>query len=159
MNLKNKVWYFWGIMDVIGIVFYSIGALQLMGTLWDSAAGNPAVIIFMMVANGINGILSAIFYLIYILTPLTLFFSAWLFFKKSRYAVRFAMVQEVLRFLTLRCSVTLFPVVVGGLGMTGATVNISMIVLSEILKIGSLIYVLKKQPATKNMPEKNSAQQ
>ncbi|GGD20044.1 hypothetical protein ACP26F_13120 [Franconibacter pulveris 1160] len=145
MIAKEKVFYFWGAMDLIGIVFYSIDALRLLVKLWESSAGNPAVIIFMMIANGINGILTGVFYFVYILTPLTLFVSAWLFFKKSRYAVRFAMAQEVFRVLTLQCSVTLFPVVVGASGMTGATVNISKLLLSEILKVGSLIYVRKKQ--------------
>lgn len=145
MTVKEKVFFFWGAMDVIGIIFYSIDAFKLMGALWASSGGNPAVIIFMMIANGINGILTGVFYLIYLLTPLTLVLSAWLFFKKSRYAIRFAMAQEIVRIISLRYSVTLFPLAATGLGMKGATVTLSMLVLSEIIKTGSLVYVIKKQ--------------
>lgn len=66
------------------------------------------------------------------------------FFTTHRYAVRFALAQEVLRLLTLSCSVTLFPMIIVGLGMSVISLNITLFILSEIVKIGSLIFVIKK---------------
>jgi hypothetical protein len=66
------------------------------------------------------------------------------FFTTHRYAVRFALAQEVLRLLTMSCSVTLFPMIIVGLGMSVIPLNITLFVFSEIVKIGSLIFVMKK---------------
>ncbi|MCF8581195.1 hypothetical protein L2X67_15360 [Enterobacter ludwigii] len=146
MNItaKNKIFYFWGIMDVIGIVFYSIGPYHLLQSWWDSTGGNFGVIIFMLIAGGGSGLLAGLFYLVYLLWPVSLCFSAWFFFTTHRYAVRFALAQEVLRLLTMSCSVTLFPMIIVGLGMSVIPLNITLFVFSEIVKIGSLIFVMKR---------------
>ena len=146
MNItaKNKIFYFWGIMDVIGIVFYSIGPYHLLQSWWDSTGGNFGVIIFMLIAGGVNGLLAGLFYLVYLLWPVSLCFSAWFFFTSHRYVVRFALAQEVLRLLTMSCSVTLFPMIIVGLGMSVISLNITLFVFSEIMKIGSLIFVMKR---------------
>ncbi|WP_241697858.1 hypothetical protein QEP13_09205 [Enterobacter ludwigii] len=85
MNItaKNKIFYFWGIMDVIGIVFYSIGPYHLLQSWWDSTGGNFGVIIFMLIAGGVNGLLAGLFYLVYLLWPVSLCFSAWFFFHNA----------------------------------------------------------------------------
>ncbi|MCK6854265.1 immunity protein Tsi6 family protein [Enterobacter cloacae] len=149
MNItaKNKIFYFWGIMDVIGIVFYFVGPYHLLQSWWDSTGGNFGVIIFMLIAGGVNGLLTGLFYLVYLLWPVSLLFSAWFFFTTHRYAVRFALAQEVLRLLTMSCSVTLFPMIIVGLGMSVISLNITLFILSEIVKIGSLIFVMKKWDA------------
>ena len=140
MNItaKNKIFYFWGVMDVIGIVFYLIGPYHLLQSWWDSTGGNFGVIIFMLIAGGVNGLLT---------WPVSLCFSAWFFFTTHRYAVRFALAQEVLRLLTMSCSVTLFPMIIVGLGISVIPLNITLFVFSEIVKIGSLIFVMKKYSA------------
>lgn len=43
--------------------------------------------------------------------------------------------------------------IAGGLGWGGLKVNISLLVLSEIVKIGSLIYLIKSQPAINKSAE------
>lgn len=98
----------------------------------------------MLIAGGVNGLLAGLFYLVYLLWPVSLCFSAWFFFTTHRYAVRFALAQEVLRLLTMSCSVTLFPMIIVGLGMSVIPLNITLFVFSEIVKIGSLIFVMKK---------------
>ncbi|USX32824.1 hypothetical protein NHG68_07010 [Enterobacter sp. Z1] len=79
MTAKNKIFYFWGVMDVIGIVFYSIGPYHLLESWWVSTGGNPGVIIFMLIAGGVIGIVTGAFYLVYLLMPVSLLFSAWFF--------------------------------------------------------------------------------
>lgn len=143
MTAKNKIFYFWGVMDVIGIVFYSIGPYHLLESWWVSTGGNPGVIIFMLIAGGVNGIVTGAFYLVYLLMPVSLLFSAWFFFAKHRYAVGFALIQEVLRVIIFSCSVTLFPMAIAGLELSVISINIALFILSEILKIGSLIYIIK----------------
>ncbi|TYD07074.1 hypothetical protein E4M14_008160 [Enterobacter sp. Z1] len=143
MTAKNKIFYFWGVMDVIGIVFYSIGPYHLLESWWVSTGGNPGVIIFMLIAGGVIGIVTGAFYLVYLLMPVSLLFSAWFFFTKHRYAVGFALIQEVLRVIIFSCSVTLFPMAIAGLGLSVISINIALFILSEILKIGSLIYIIK----------------
>lgn len=143
MTAKNKIFYFWGVMDVFGIVFYSIGPYHLLESWWVSTGGNPGVIIFMLIAGGVNGIVTGAFYLVYLLMPVSLLFSAWFFFTKHRYAVGFALIQEVLRVIIFSCSVTLFPMAIAGLGLSVISINIALFILSEILKIGSLIYIIK----------------
>lgn len=147
MVSKEKVFYFWGVMDIIGIVFYSMGPLRLLESWWDATGGNLGMIVFMVIAGGVNGILTGIFYLAYFLLPISMFFSAWFFFTNHRYAVRFALSQEALRVLTVSCSVTLFPVVIVGTGLSILPLNIVLFVFSELLKIGTLIFIIKKQPA------------
>lgn len=79
INAKNKILYFWGIMDVIGIVFYFVGPYHLLQSWWDSTGGNFGVIIFMLIAGVVNGLLTGLFYLVYLLWPVSLLFSAWFF--------------------------------------------------------------------------------
>ncbi|MEH0884860.1 hypothetical protein [Enterobacter sp. UNJFSC 003] len=151
-NAKDNIFYFWGVMDVIGVVFYSVGPFRLLESWWDSSGGNLGVIIFMMIAGGVNGLLTGVFYVVYILWPVSLLFSAGFYFTHHRYAVRFALVQEVLRVLTMSCSVTLFPLIVVGLGMSVIPLNLALFVFSEVLKVASLIFILK-QPAKNNRVE------
>lgn len=89
MTAKNKIFYFWGVMDVIGIVFYSIGPYHLLESWWVSTGGNPGVIIFMLIAGGVNGIVTGAFYLVYLLMPVSLLFSAWFFFHETSICGRF----------------------------------------------------------------------
>ncbi|WP_312283044.1 hypothetical protein [Pseudescherichia sp.] len=150
MTTRDKVFYFWGVMDVIGIAWYIMGPIASLENMWASAAGNLAVVIFFFASAGP---LAGLFYLAYLITPFTFFISAWLFFKRSGAAIKFALVQEVLRFLTFRCSVALFPLLAGKLGVAGGWMNISLLILSEALKIGSLIYVAKKHPIKRDESE------
>ncbi|UWX91530.1 hypothetical protein N2K86_12490 [Enterobacter mori] len=147
MIKSAKIFYFWGVMDVIGIVFYSIGPFRLLESWWDATGGNLGVIIFMLIAEGVKGLMTGAFYLVYLLWPVSLLFSAWFFFTKHRYVVRLALAQEILRFLTMSCSVTLFPMSIVGLGISIIPLNIALFVISEVLKISSLIFILK-QPVT-----------
>ncbi|WP_263069857.1 hypothetical protein [Enterobacter huaxiensis] len=148
MTAKEKVFYFWGVMDAVGAVYYSYGSWEFLGGSWVLATVNLGMIFYLAMFGGVDEMLKGTYYLIYTLTPLTLILSSWFFFKKKYYAVEFAMVQEIFRIIALRCSLPLLPMIVSGLGWSGLTINISILVFSEILKIGSLIYVIKKQPAT-----------
>ncbi|MDU2379385.1 MAG: hypothetical protein E7D37_14970 [Enterobacter cloacae] len=153
MTAREKIFYFWGVMDVIGAVYYTFDSWGFLGGDWVSALVNLALLVYVTWFGGVDDTLQGTYYLVYVLIPLALLFSAWFFFKKKHYAVKFSLSLEVLRIITLRSSVPLFPMIAGGLGWGGLKVNISLLVLSEIVKIGSLIYLIKSQPAINKSAE------
>lgn len=52
MTTRDKVFYFWGVMDVIGIAWYIMGPLSSLENMWASAAGNLAVVILFFASAG-----------------------------------------------------------------------------------------------------------
>ncbi len=143
MNLKTKIFYFWGAMDVLAIAMYVIASV--------SNGRVPFIsdfIAFTGMDNNVTGdggysVAVTLFFVLDLIMLLSLFVSAALFFKKHRYAVRFALCQEVLRFIASRYSLALFPALTGLFGAGNSWIYLSLFILSELLKIGSLIYVIK----------------
>lgn len=80
-----------------------------------------------------------------LLLLLSLFISAWLFFKRKDVAIKFALAQEVFRLISFRCSVSFFPLLVSVFGITSVWVNLGLFVISELLKIYSLVYLMGKR--------------
>ncbi|MHC9003207.1 hypothetical protein [Enterobacter adelaidei] len=147
MTVKEKIFYFWGVMDIIGAAYYAVDSWRFLGEDWGLALVNLTVMFILMWFDGVDGTLKGTYYLVYTLMPLMLLFSAYLYFTKKPYAAKFALAIEVLRIFTFRFSLPLLPVIANRFEWSGLTVNISLLVISELLKIGSLIFVIKKQPA------------
>ena len=82
----------------------------------------------------------------------SLLVSAYLFLCKKPAAIPFAFVQEILRFITMKCSIALFPIVLAVTGFSVLAVNVGLFLLSEAIKIGSLMYCRKKQSAERMAP-------
>ncbi|MFP9432610.1 hypothetical protein ACJ9N4_20325 [Enterobacter sp. LM3] len=143
MNLKNKLWYFWGSMDVLAILLYCVISVRQGRIPFFSD-----VMAFSGLSNAVSGggysVLLTLFFIFDLLLLLSFIVSAWFFFKRKPYAIKFAFIQEIFRFISFRCSVTLFPILVSIFGMSSVFLGGGFFVLSEILKISSLVFLMRK---------------
>lgn len=143
MNLKNQLWYFWGSMDALAILLYCVNSVRLGRIPFISD-----MIAFSHLADTVSGdgeysALVILFFIIDLFLVLSLFATAWYFFQKKAVAIRFAFIQEIFRLISFRCSVSLFPLLASLFGITGVWVNLFLFVLSETLKMASLLYMMK----------------
>jgi len=150
MNLKSKLWYFWGSMDVLALLLYSVNSLRQ-----DRIPLISDLIAFTGTSDVVSGggyyFIVTLFFIFDLLLLLSLFISAWLFFKKKDVAIKFALIQEVFRLISFRCSVSFFPLLVSVFGITSVWVNLGLFVISELLKIYSLVYLMGKRKRTHSL--------
>lgn len=144
MNLKSKLWYFWGSMDVLALLLYSVNSLRQ-----DRIPLISDLIAFTGTSDVVSGggynFIVTLFFIFDLLLLLSLFISAWLFFKRKDVAIKFALAQEVFRLISFRCSVSFFPLLVSVFGITSVWVNLGLFVILELLKIYSLVYLMGKR--------------
>ncbi|MBS7090919.1 MAG: hypothetical protein KH134_11625 [Enterobacter cloacae] len=144
MNLKSKLWYFWGSMDVLALLLYSVNSLRQ-----DRIPLISDLIAFTGTSDVVSGggynFIVTLFFIFDLLLLLSLFISAWLFFKRKDVAIKFALAQEVFRLISFRCSVSFFPLLVSVFGITSVWGNLGLFVISELLKIYSLVYLMGKR--------------
>ncbi|MGC6010708.1 hypothetical protein VU573_08470 [Enterobacter kobei] len=144
MNLKSKLWYFWGSMDVLALLLYSVNSLRQ-----DRIPLISDLIAFTGTSDVVSGggynFIVTLFFIFDLLLLLSLFISAWLFFKRKDVAIKFALAQEVFRLISFRCSVSFFPLLASVFGITSVWVNLGLFVISELLKIYSLVYLMGKR--------------
>ncbi|EQA1629931.1 hypothetical protein I4P11_08095 [Enterobacter hormaechei] len=150
MNLKSKLWYFWGSMDVLALLLYSVNSLRQ-----DRIPFISDLIAFTGTSDVVSGggyyFIVTLFFIFDLLLLLSLFISAWLFFKKKDVAIKFALIQEVFRLISFRCSVSFFPLLVSVFGISSAWVNLGLFVISELLKVYSLVYLMGKRKRTHSL--------
>lgn len=150
MNLKSKLWYFWGSMDVLALLLYSVNSLRQ-----DRIPFISDLIAFTGTSDVVSGggyyFIVTLFFIFDLLLLLSLFISAWLFFKKKDVAIKFALIQEVFRLISFRCSVSFFPLLVSVFGISSVWVNLGLFVISELLKIYSLVYLMGKRKRTHSL--------
>ncbi|ELC6410342.1 hypothetical protein Q8V89_003840 [Enterobacter hormaechei] len=150
MNLKSKLWYFWGSMDVLALLLYSVNSLRQ-----DRIPFISDLIAFTGTSDVVSGggyyFIVTLFFIFDLLLLLSLFISAWLFFKKKDVAIKFALIQEVFRLISSRCSVSFFPLLVSVFGISSVWVNLGLFVISELLKVYSLVYLMGKRKRTHSL--------
>ena len=150
MNLKSKLWYFWGSMDVLALLLYSVNSLRQ-----DRIPFISDLIAFTGTSDVVSGggyyFIVTLFFIFDLLLLLSLFMSAWLFFKKKDVAIKFALIQEVFRLISFRCSVSFFPLLVSVFGISSVWVNLGLFVISELLKVYSLVYLMGKRKRTHSL--------
>ena len=150
MNLKSKLWYFWGSMDVLALLLYSVNSLRQ-----DRIPLISDLIAFTGTSDVVSGggyyFIVTLFFIFDLLLLLSLFISAWLFFKRKDVAIKFALAQEVFRLISFRCSVSFFPLLVSVFGITSVWVNLGLFVISELLKVYSLVYLMGKRKRTHSL--------
>ena len=150
MNLKSKLWYFWGSMDVLALLLYSVSSLRQ-----DRIPFISDLIAFTGTSDVVSGggyyFIVTLFFIFDLLLLLSLFISAWLFFKKKDVAIKFALIQEVFRLISFRCSVSFFPLLVSVFGISSVWVNLGLFVISELLKVYSLVYLMGKRKRTHSL--------
>jgi len=138
MSLKNKIFVFWGIMDVLALVSYVVFSLQ-GGNIpfYSDIKGFYNTYPQLGVSGLMGGVLQFLF-LINIALIVSLVFSAWTMTVKKDINNIFFIVQEIARLLSLKCSLTLIPLFLHVSGFSVAWVAIVLFLLSEALKIASI---------------------
>jgi hypothetical protein len=95
-------------------------------------------------AGGYNALLILFFCLDFVLL-LSFFASAWCFITRKPFASKLALCQEVLRLVSFRCSVALFPLFLAIAGESSVWLSSILFSVSECLKIYSLwVYKYEK---------------
>lgn len=144
MNLKSKLWYFWGAMDVLAIMLYCMSSLR---------HGKIPFVTDILIFSGSFGavsdagysVLVTLFFVFDLLLLLSFLVSAWFFFKRKKCAIKFALIQEIFRLISFRCSVSLFPLLVSVFGISNVWINLVLFITSELLKISSLVFWMNKR--------------
>jgi len=137
-------------MDVLAVMLYCVNTIRQ-----DRIPFISDIVAFSGlssdVASGGYSALVLLFFILDLLLLLLLFASAWFFFKRKTYAIKFAIIQEVLRLISFRCSVTLFPLLVTVFGISSIWLNLGLFILSECLKLYSMLYVMSNRQTERSL--------
>ncbi|WES68118.1 hypothetical protein [Superficieibacter sp. HKU1] len=145
MRFKKGIYIFWGMMDLLALASYIALAIH-MGRIpfitdivhfHDSAIGYGAgggLVIWMLTLFAIGFVLK-----------ITLFYSAWSFICKKDINTLFFIFQEAGRVITLTGSIPLLTLLVYFAGAGSVAVSVILFIVSEILKIASIVWC-KAQP-------------
>lgn len=144
MRARDKVFLFWGSMDALAVVLYCAQSVRhdRIPFIADMLSFSTAVNTFS--AGGYNALLILFFCLDFVLL-LSFFASAWCFITRRPFASKLALCQEVLRLVSFRCSVALFPLFLAIAGESSIWLSSILFSVSECLKIYSLwVYKYEK---------------
>lgn len=144
MRARDKVFIFWGSMDALAVVLYCAQSVRhdRIPFIADMLSFSTAVNTFS--AGGYNALLILFFCLDFVLL-LSFFASAWCFITRRPFASKLALCQEVLRLVSFRCSVALFPLFLAIAGESSVWLSSILFSVSECLKIYSLwVYKYEK---------------
>ncbi|MEJ8321546.1 hypothetical protein WKI40_00065 [Kosakonia sacchari] len=144
MNLRNKIFAFWGIMDVLALASYLFFSLQGGNVPFYSDISGFYTNYSRLGVNGLMGVIIQTMFFINIALIISLVFSAWSFFVKKDIHTIFFIVQEIARVLSLKCSVALIPLFMHFAGFTAAWGAILLFILSEVLKIASVVWAKRQ---------------
>lgn len=140
MNLRNKIFIFWGVMDVLALLGYLFFSMQSGNVPFYSDISAFYSNYGRLGVSGVTGGLMQLMFFINIVLIVSLIFSAWSFLTKKNINMIFFVVQEIARVFSLKCSVALIPMMMHLTGFRSALVAIVLFVLSEALKIGSVVW-------------------
>jgi len=140
MNLRNKIFIFWGVMDVLALLGYLFFSMQSGNVPFYSDISAFYSNYGRLGVSGVTGALMQLMFFINIVLIVSLIFSAWSFLSKKNINMIFFVVQEIARVFSLKCSVALIPMMLHLTGFRSALVAIVLFVLSEALKIGSVVW-------------------
>ncbi|CNC40287.1 hypothetical protein [Yersinia pseudotuberculosis] len=137
MNLKSKIFIFWGMMDLYYIVRYiwvslSVGKIPFVSDINNFLPMDFSdLLIYRVIVIGS------------MLTTISVLFTAFLFLKKKKIAIMAAFIQEPFRLIFGVYSISLIPTVINALGMTILVTNLFFLFISEGLKIYTLLIARK----------------
>ncbi|VTP16136.1 hypothetical protein PUATCC27989T_04065 [Phytobacter ursingii] len=144
MSYKDKIFTFWGTMDLLAIGSYLFYSLKMAHVpIWSDIQLFYTQLTLMEV-RGADRIFLQFLFFIHSGLLLSLCFSAYAFLVKKK--IRFLLIglQEMMRILSLTCSVALFPLLLQVMRIEDAFVALILFVISETLKIGSLLWLRKR---------------
>ncbi|CRY70100.1 hypothetical protein [Yersinia pseudotuberculosis] len=137
MNLKSKIFIFWGMMDLYYIVRYiwvslSVGKIPFVSDINNFLPMDFSdLLIYRVIVIGS------------MLTTISVLFTAFFFLKNKKIAIMAAFIQEPFRLIFGVYSISLIPTVINALGMTILVTNLFLLVISESLKIYTLLIARK----------------
>ncbi len=137
MNLKSKIFIFWGMMDLYYIVRYiwvslSVGKIPFVSDINNFLPMDFSdLLIYRVIVIGS------------MLTTISVLFTAFFFLKNKKIAIMAAFIQEPLRLIFGVYSISLIPTVINALGMTILVTNLFFLFISEGLKIYTLLIARK----------------
>ncbi|MDD7998526.1 hypothetical protein FEI17_25290 [Kosakonia radicincitans] len=141
MSLKNKIYLFWGIMDVLalaGYLFFSIqgGSIPFYSDIHGFYSNYAQLGV-----SGLTGGLIQLLFFINIALIVSLAFSGWWMIAKKDINNIFLIVQEIGRVFSLKCSIALIPLIMHFSDVRSPWIAILLFVLSEVVKIGSIMWI------------------
>ncbi|SUB29838.1 Uncharacterised protein [Yersinia pseudotuberculosis] len=137
MNLKSKIFIFWGMMDLYYIVRYiwvslSVGKIPFVSDINNFLHMDFSdLLIYRVIVIGS------------MLTTISVLFTAFFFLKNKKIAIMAAFIQEPFRLIFGVYSISLIPTVINALGMTILVTNLFFLFISEGLKIYTLLIARK----------------
>ncbi|ABS46403.1 putative membrane protein [Yersinia pseudotuberculosis IP 32953] len=137
MNLKSKIFIFWGMMDLYYIVRYiwvslSVGKIPFVSDINNFLPMDFSdLLIYRVIVIGS------------MLTTISVLFTAFFFLKNKKIAIMAAFIQEPFRLIFGVYSISLIPTVINALGMTILVTNLFFLFISEGLKIYTLLIARK----------------
>ena len=144
MSYKDKIFTFWGAMDLLAIGSYLFYSLKMGHVpIWSDIQLFYSQLTLMEVRGADRIFLQTLFF-IHSGLLLSLCFSAYAFLVKKNIRFLFIGLQEMMRILSLTCSVALFPLLLQFMRIDDAFVALILFVISETLKIGSLLWLRKR---------------
>lgn len=151
MNLRNKIYAFWGIMDLLALASYLFFSLQANRVPFYS----DIIGFYDNYSNvGVSGPMGAIvqtLFIINIALIVSLAFSAWCFGVKKEMPTFFFIGQEIARLLSLKCSIAVIPLILHFTGNNTAWGAVALFMMSEAIKIASVVWA-KRHHASQQKP-------
>lgn len=147
MNLRNKIFVFWGIMDVLAVVGYLFFSLQSGNVPFYSDISAFYTNYAQLGVSGFAGGIIQLLFFVNIALIVSLLFSAWSFIAKKDINTVFFVAQEIARVFSLKCSIALIPQIMHLSGFGSAWGAILLFILSEALKIGSIVWLKRNRNA------------
>lgn len=140
MHLKKRIYVFWGIMDLLALASYVVLAIYEGRIPFVSDLINFTTIFSHYGATGGLAVWLLLQFLLGFLVRISLFYSAWSFIFKKEINTLFFMLQEAGRVITFTSSIPFLIVMVYSAGSGSVAMNFSIFIVSEILKIGTIIW-------------------
>lgn len=137
---KKYILLFWGVMDVIAIasyLFYSIGNGRI--PFYSDIVHSISLLRDIGVEGGFYAYAVATIAL-QIVLMISLFFSAQCFLRQKEISLPFFAFQEVMRFATVSCSISVIPLLLNYFNSQNMVLNISLFIFSEVIKATTIIW-------------------
>lgn len=141
MSLKNKIYLFWGIMDVLALAGYLFFSLQGGNVPFYSDIHGFYTNYGQLGVNGLTGGVIQLLFFINIALVISLAFSGWWMIVKKDINNIFFIVQEIGRVFSLKCSIALIPLIMHFSAVRSPWIAILLFVLSEAIKISSIMWI------------------
>lgn len=141
MSLKNKIYLFWGIMDVLALAGYLFFSVQSGSIPFYSDIHGFYTNYAQLGVSGFAGGLIQLLFFINIALIVSLAFSGWWMIVKKDINNIFFIVQEIGRVFSLKCSIALIPLIMHFTDIRSPWSAILLFVLSEVIKIGSIMWI------------------